>query len=59
MPRINKAKAQKRAALGIKAAPVRPLMSRGFAKTEKTPKIDKSALEALRRRNPLTREVIR
>ncbi|SDQ98480.1 hypothetical protein SAMN05519103_00308 [Rhizobiales bacterium GAS113] len=36
MPRINKAKDQKKAALGIKAAPSRPLRSRGFPASGKT-----------------------
>lgn len=34
MPRINKAKAQKKRALGIKAA-TKPIKSQGFAKSEK------------------------
>jgi len=53
MPRIAKAKAQKRAALGIKKAAVKPIQSAGFAKVEKPvrsdrkEKIDKKALAPL------------
>lgn len=47
LPRIAKAKAQKRAALGIKNENRQKLQSRGFAKPEKSPRIDKGALGPL------------
>jgi len=50
MPRIVKAKAQKRAALGIKTDGPK-IKSAGFAKSDKTSAIDKSALPKLKPRN--------
>lgn len=47
LPRIAKAKRQKMSALGIKPESKQKIVSRGFAKSEKTAKIDKSALAPL------------
>lgn len=56
MPRINKAKAQKKAQHGIKAQKSRPIQSAGFApveekkRSDRVAKVDKSQLPTLPRR---------
>lgn len=56
VPAIAKAKRREAAHLGVKSAP--KMQSRNnLPKTEKRPKIDKSALPPLPRRNPWTGEI--
>lgn len=64
MPRINKAKRQKKAQHGLKPEGANKIESAGFKKYEKAPRngavrIDKSCLPPLPRRNPLTGEIIK
>jgi 5-methylcytosine-specific restriction protein A len=57
VPRIRKADRQRARHIGA-VKPQGRLRGPGFAKSEKTPRIEKSALPPLPRRNPLTKEII-